>query len=189
MCNTANDYNSSLFCDGSGGVRRAYVFPTFKEDGTQSVRWLLTDGMIDSVEISEKLPVFSLKKWQVEAQTATFTDQAVGERTNKAFARQQQATFVFHGSSDELVRDLNEMGRSRLTLIIEDNRGLLHLLFKDNGGTFRDNFTPGTAVTDSYAHTITLDGVETDKAMIVPSSVLDTLQNYVPEGEEIPPVE
>jgi hypothetical protein len=177
MCNTVNDYNASAFCDGSGGVKEWYAFPTFQDDGKPTVVWTKTAGLITAVTVAATVPPFDIKTWQVEMQTSTFTDTAEGERTAKAKSRTQSATVVFHGSSAQLVADIDEMSGTRMTVIARDNRNLLHVLFLENGGSFRDAFTPGTMLLDQYAHTITLDGAETNKAPIISETILDNLIN------------
>lgn len=175
MCNTANDYNSALFCAGAGGVKTWYAFPVYDALGNQTVEWTFTSGLVSAVTVLD--PLFDLKQWKVEMATSTFVDTGEGERTAKAKSRTQTATIVMHGSSDQLVADIDEMGGSNIVLIAVDNRGLNHVLFLENGGNFKDEFTPGTALADQYAHTVTLTGMETRKAPIISDAILDDLVN------------
>lgn len=168
-CNFVNNYNHSIFCDGAGGVKKWYVFPTFIE-GTTDNSVVFTydpDGTIASVTPDSAFDAETMMgEWLVDMETSTFTDTGVGERVNKARAREQEATVVFHGTSDVLVAELDQM-IGRYTVIAQDNRGLNHVLFIENGGMITDVFTPGTALTDQYAHTLTITGREVKKAPII----------------------
>ena len=146
-CNTVNDYNASGFCDGAGGVKKWYAFPTFDDDGVHEVTFTRTSGLVTAVTVANP-STFSLKTWQVEMETSNFTDVGVGERTNKAYSREQTATPIFHGATAQMVADIDDMNKTRMTVIVEDNRGLLHVLGEVNGMSFRDSFDVGTMLTD-----------------------------------------
>lgn len=174
-CNFISEYNHNDFCDDVGGVREWYAFPTFDDNGDETVEWTFdSDGAISAVSIKDAN--FEIKRWRVEQETSTFIDTAVGERTAKARARNQEATVIFHGSSAELVADIDAM-RGRYTIVAKDNRGLNHVLFLENGGQILDEFTTGTGFEDQYAHTLTISGRETKKAPIIDDEILDELLN------------
>lgn len=178
MCNVVNDYNSALFCSGVGGVKSWYAFPATDALGNPTVNWTWTLGKISAVTVIDPL-TFALKEWKVQAETSTFVDTGVGERTQKSKSRTQTATIVMHGSNADLVADIDAMGGSNIVVIAKDNRGLNHVLFIDNGGSFQDEFTTGTAMADQYAHTVTLTGNETKKAPIITDLILDSLVNPI----------
>lgn len=171
-CNTVAAYINGS-CDLTGGVKEWVVYPLLGSNGAPAVIYTRdqTTNVITGATIND---LSTAKIWRVEAETSTFTDTKTVSKTDKSKFYAQEATIVFHGTSDVLVEELNKMN-GRYCLIAKDNEGKNHLLFDVNGGQIADVFTPGTAMGDAYAHTLKISGNESRKSSIVDDTTFNQI--------------
>ena len=162
MCELTSGY--SKLCDTAGGVATVYGLDT-KSIATVTV----TAGKITAFTMK---PGKYIYPFYVEMETATFTDDAIGERANGAYARQQTGTLVLHGNTEEMIVQLEDLAQGRSTWMYELNDGTMEVLFLKNGAKSTDSRTPGTAFEDMNGNTLTLNGKERNKAPKIEASLI-----------------
>ncbi len=163
-CELLSGYNSFNECDAQGGVASWYAF-----DRKNLESYTRTDGRITALTL--KAGKFAYE-FIVEQETSSFTDTATGERANRAYAREQSATIVLHGNTDEMIESLDSMARGRTVWVAKLNDGTYEVLFLDNGGKVSDARTSGTAFEDLNGNTLTITGKETKKAPKIDSAII-----------------
>ena len=169
MCEIATGYAAK--CDTTGGVRRWYWWATKDADGGSNYDTapVITAGAVTSLSLKAGKYAYPLN---VEMETSTFTDTAIGERANKAYAREQQADIVLHGNTAEMIVTLENAAKGRVTLAAELEDGTFEVLFLNNGGKCSDVRTPGTAYEDMNGNTLTITGKEKAKAPKIDSALI-----------------
>jgi hypothetical protein len=169
MCEIATGYTAK--CDTTGGVKRWYWWATKDADGESNydAEPVVTAGSVSAIALKAGKFAYPLN---VEMETSTFTDTAIGERANKAYGREQQADIVLHGNTPEMIVTLENAAKGRVTLAAELEDGTFEVLFLLNGGKCSDVRTPGTAYEDMNGNTLTITGREKNKAPKVASSLI-----------------
>jgi hypothetical protein len=162
MCEITSGYDK--LCDTQGGVATVYAWNTNQVDTATVVSGSITALTFDAGGY--------IYQFNVEMETATFTDAAIGERANGAYARQHDATVVLFGNTPEMITQLELMGKGRTTWAFELNDGTYEVLFLENGAKVSDSRTPGTAFEDMNGNTLTLTGKEKSKAPKISSSLI-----------------
>ncbi len=117
MCEILEGYNQ--LCDEVGGVDQWFIFSLRDENG---------EGNIDTLTVENgEVTALTLKAgkfayaFNVEMETSTFNDVAIGERVNGAYAREQTATMVLFGNTKEMIVNLENLGRGRSVVIAKLN--------------------------------------------------------------------
>jgi hypothetical protein len=169
MCEVAAGYDR--VCDNTGGVKRWYWFSTFNAQGQSnySATPVVANGAVASLSLNSGVYAYALN---VEMETSTFTDTRIGERTNKAYGREQSATIVLHGNTAEMIANIDAAAKGRVTVIAELEDGTYEVLFLENGGLITDERTPGTAYEDMNGNTLTITGKEKAKAPKISESLV-----------------
>lgn len=162
MCEITSGYTKP--CDSPGGVRKAYAWNTADVD-----TYTVTAGSISAITFEAGKYMY---EFGVEMETTTFTDAAIGERANGAYARQHDATVVLHGNTAAMIVELELMAKGRTTWAFELNDGTYEVLFLENGAKVSDSRTPGTAFEDMNGNTLTLTGKEPSKAPKISSALI-----------------
>jgi hypothetical protein len=129
----------------------------------------VANGAVTSLSLKSGKYAYPLN---VEMETSTFTDTRIGERTNKAYGREQSATIVLHGNTAAMIANIEAAAKGRVTVIAELEDGSYEVLFLNNGGLITDERTPGTAYEDMNGNTLTITGKEKAKAPKISSSLV-----------------
>lgn len=161
MCEITSGYTK--LCDSPGGVAKAYAWNTADASAT------VANGAITALTFESGKYLY---EFDVEMETTTFTDAAIGERVNGAYARQHDATVVLHGNTADMIVQLELMGKGRTTWAFELNDGTYEVLFLENGAKSTDSRTPGTAWEDMNGNTLALTGKERSKAPKISASLI-----------------
>lgn len=157
-------------CDSPGGVTTLYAFPVKDSSGASCYDTLTySDGAITALTLVAGKYAFP---FNVEMETATFTDTAIGERANGAYGREQSATVVLHGNTASMIVEIESLAKGRHALIAKLNDDTYELLFMENGAKVSDARTPGTAFEDLNGNTLTWTGKEKTKAMKISSAIV-----------------
>lgn len=161
MCEVISGYTRQ--CDSVGGVRRWYWFATYDGNGVSNYAAapVVTNGQVQSLSLVSGKYAYPLN---VEMETSTFTDTRIGERANKAYAREQSATIMLHGNTAEMIANIDAAAKGRVTVIAELEDGTYEVLFLLNGGVIVDERTPGQNYEDMNGNTLTITGKEKNKA-------------------------
>lgn len=164
-CEITSGYD--LVCDSPGGVDTWYAFAIANYDTLT-----YANGEVTALTLTAGKYAFPLN---VEMETSSFTDTAVGERTNVAYGRQQTATVVLHGNTAEMIVEIENLCKGRHALIAKLNDGTYELLFAENGAKATDERTSGTAFEDMNGNTLTFNGKEKSKACKIDASLVTAL--------------
>lgn len=164
-CEITSGYD--LVCDSAGGVDTWYVYATANTD-----TFTVVNGEVTALTLTAGKYAYPLN---VEMETSTFTDSAVGERAAGAYGRQQVATVLLHGNTDDMIVQIEELATGRHSLIAKLNDGTYELLFATNGAKVTDERTPGTAFEDMNGNTLTFNGKEKNKAPKISSTIVAAL--------------
>ncbi len=168
MCELTSGYDK--LCDRAGGIDTLYAFSTKDANGTSNIDTLtVADGAVTALTLVSGKYAYP---FNVEMETATFTDTAIGERANNAYAREQSATVVLHGNTASMIVQIENLCKGRTTLIAKMNDGTYEVLFLYNGAKVSDERTPGTAYEDMNGNTLTFTGKETSKAPKISSAIV-----------------
>ncbi len=95
--------------------------------------------------------------------------------SNESYAREQSATVVMHGNTDEMITNIEETAKGRVVLIFELNDKSFEVLFLENGGLVRDERASGTALEDMNGNTLTITGKEPSKAPKISNGIVQSL--------------
>ena len=158
-------------CDESGGVDVWYWYALKTALGVSNVA---TQTVVANEVTALTLEVGKFAyPLNVEIETSTFTDSALGERANKAYAREQVATIVMHGNTAAMGVLLEEAAKGRVVLIgkIAGDESY-EVLFLNNGGKTADVRTPGTTYEDGNMNTLTITGREKNKAPKIDEAIV-----------------
>lgn len=162
MCEITQGYEE--ICDAPGGV--AVVYACNKADiDTLTV----VNGEVTALTMAAGKYIYP---FNVEMETATFTDTATGERANKSFGSEQSATVVLHGNTKEMVVELENMSKGRTVWFFKLNDDTCETLFRENGAKTSYARTPGTAYEDMNGNTLTITGKEKHKAPKIALSLI-----------------
>lgn len=168
MCELTSGYDK--LCDRAGGIDTLYAFSTKDANGASNIDTLtVADGAVTALTLVSGKYAYP---FNVEMETATFTDTAIGERANNAYAREQSATVVLHGNTASMIVQIENLCKGRTTLIAKMNDGTYEVLFLYNGAKVSDERTPGTAYEDMNGNTLTFSGKETSKAPKISSAIV-----------------
>lgn len=171
MCEVLEGYDK--LCDETGGVKKWYWFSLKDDTGASNIDTLtIVDGEVTALTLAAGKFAYALN---VEMETSTFTDTAIGERANGSYGREQEATVVLHGNTKEMIVTLENAGRGRTVLIPELEDGTFEVLFIGNGAKMSDARTPGTAYEDMNGNTLTFSGKEKNKAPKIDSAIVAAL--------------
>ena len=171
MCEILEGYNQ--LCDEVGGVDQWFIFSLRDENG---------EGNIDTLTVENgEVTALTLKAgkfayaFNVEMETSTFNDVAIGERVNGAYAREQTATMVLFGNTKEMIVNLENLGRGRSVVIAKLNDETYEVLFIEKGAKMSDDRSPGQAYEDLNGNTLTFTGKERNKAPKIDSAIVAAL--------------
>lgn len=168
MCELTSGY--SRLCDRAGGIDTLYAFSTKDSLGVSNYDTLtVVAGEVTALTLKAGKYAYA---FNVEMETATFTDTAIGERANNAYAREQSATVVLHGNTASMIVQIEALCQGRTTLIAKMNDGTYEVLFLNNGAKVSDERTPGTAFEDMNGNTLTFSGKEQNKAPKISSTIV-----------------
>jgi len=171
MCEVLEGY--SKLCDETGGVDTWYWFSLTDDLGVSNVAtYTVVAGEVTALTLTTGNQAFALN---VEMETSTFTDSGIGGRAEGSYAREQEATVVFHGNTKEMIVTLENAGKGRTVLIAKLNDGTYEVLFAEKGAKMSDVRTPGTAYEDMNGNTLTFTGKEKSKAPKIDSAIVATL--------------
>jgi hypothetical protein len=171
MCELTSGYNA--LCDTQGGVETWYLFATKDSAGASNIDTLtIANGQVSALTLVTGKYAYP---FNVEMETSTFTDKAVGDRANKAYAREQSATIVAHGNTAEMITMIEQLCQGRVSAIAKCNDGTYELLFAENGAKVLDERAVGTKYEDMNGNTLTLTGKEKLKACKISSVIVEAL--------------
>lgn len=162
-------------CDSTGGVRRAILYSKFDDQGSDNVDTLemdTTPGEITDLTLKSGKQAFS---FTFEVETANATDNAVGEKANSAYAREQSVMLIMAGNSPEKIAEFELMGKGRICVILELEDGTFEHFFIENGAKMLDERATGTAYEDFNGTTLNFSGKERIKARKIDSAIAEAL--------------
>jgi hypothetical protein len=167
-CELTSGYNK--LCDTPGGVDTWYLFSTKDSNGESNIDTLtVANGAVTALTLKTGKYAYP---FNVEIETSSFTDTAVGERANGAYAREQSATVMLHGNTAEMIVQIESLCKGRTTLIAKLNDGTYEVLFLQNGAKCNDERASGTAYEDMNGNTLTFTGKEPAKAVKISSTIV-----------------
>jgi len=151
-------------CDDAGGIQTWYAVST-KEIASTTV----VGGLVTSITMNAGKFAYP---FNVEMETSNFTDKAIGERANSAYAREQAATIKVSGNTAEMIVAIEDMCKDRVTLFVKLNDGSMEVAFLENGAKLSDERDTGTAFEDFNGNTLTAAGKEKSKAPKIGESLV-----------------
>jgi hypothetical protein len=171
MCELVTGYDK--ICDLAGGVDTWYIFATKDSSGNSNIDTLtVANGEVTDLTLASGKYAHP---FNVEIETSSFTDIAVGDRPNGSYAREQSATILLHGNTASMIEMIEDMCKGRVTVIAKLNDGTYEVLFLNNGGKASDERATGTAFEDMNGNTLTITGKETSKAPKIDSAIVSAL--------------
>jgi len=171
MCEIEEGYDA--LCDVAGGTETVYWYSLKDDTGASNVDTrTVSAGNVTALTLVSGKYAYPLN---VEIETATFTDTAVGERANKAYAREQSSTVILHGNTAAMINMIDVGAKGRIGLIHKLNDGTYEHLFLENGAKMTDERTPGTAYEDMNGNTLTFTGKEKTKAPKISSAIVTAM--------------
>lgn len=163
----------SKVCDSPGGVDTFYAFAVKDSSGESNYTALvLADGEVTSLTLKAGKYAFP---FNVEIETASFTDTASGERSAGAYARTQAGTAMLHGNTSSMIVDVEALAKGRHAIIAKMNDDTYELFFAVNGAKVTDERATGTAYEDMNGTTLTFAGKEKQKACKISSVIVNAL--------------
>ena len=167
-CEITSGYNK--VCDSPGGVDTFYAFAVKDSTGASNyATFTQADGAVTALTLVTGKFAFP---FNVEMETASFTDTAAGERTAGAYSRTQAGTAMLHGNTAAMITDIEAMGKGRHAVIAKLNDGTYELFFAENGAKVSDERATGTAYEDMNGTTLTFSGKEKTKACKISSTIV-----------------
>jgi len=167
-CEITSGYNK--VCDSPGGVDTFYAFAVKDSTGASNYQTLgYANGEVTALTLVTGKYAFP---FNVEIETASFTDTASGERTAGAYARTQAGTAMLHGNTAAMITDIEAMGKGRHAIIAKMNDGTYEIFFMENGAKVTDERATGTAYEDANGTTLTFAGKEKTKACKISSTIV-----------------
>lgn len=172
-CEITSGYNK--VCDSPGGVDTFYAFAV--KDSTGASNYVpntltILDGAVTAIELKAGKYAFP---FNVEMETASFTDTAAGERTAGAYSRVQAGTAMLHGNTASMIVDIEALAKGRHAVIAKMNDDSYELFFMENGAKVTDERATGTAYEDMNGTTLTFAGKEKTKACKISSTLVMSL--------------
>jgi len=179
MCELIDGYNK--VCDTAGGIETIFLLSVVDDNGESNYEFIdIEDGEIVDMEMK---PGKYAWPFVIEMETATFTDESIGDRPNGAAARNQSATVILHGNTPEMIVQIENLTKGRTALIAKLVDGTYEVLFLKNGAKVADSRTPGTAYEDMNGNTLTFTGKEPQKAPKISAAVILSLLDPVAFSE------
>ena len=172
-CEITSGYNK--VCDSPGGVDTFYAFAV--KDSTGASNYVpntltILDGAVTAIELKAGKYAFP---FNVEMETASFTDTSAGERTAGAYSRVQAGTAMLHGNTASMIVDIEALAKGRHAVIAKMNDDSYELFFMENGAKVTDERATGTAYEDMNGTTLTFAGKEKTKACKISSTLVMSL--------------
>ena len=157
-------------CDAPGGVATFYAFPVKNSSGVSNyASFTSSAGAVTALTLETGVYAYP---FNVEIETASFNDKAIGERTNGAYGREQSGTAMLHGNTASMIVNIEAMCKSRHAIIAKLNDDTYELFFRENGAKVSDDRATGTAYEDMNGTTLTFAGKEKTKALKIDSSIV-----------------
>jgi hypothetical protein len=172
-CEITSGYNK--VCDSPGGVDTFYAFAVKDSSGESNYAdngLVIADGQVTTLTLKTGKYAFA---FNVEIETASFTDTKGGERTAGAYSRTQAGTVMLHGNTASMITDIEAMAKGRHAIIAKLNDDSYELFFAENGAVASDERATGTAYEDMNGTTITFAGKEKIKACKISSTIVEAL--------------
>ncbi len=167
-CEIKSGYNK--VCDSPGGVDTFYAFAVKDSTGASNyATFTQADGQVTALTLVTGKFAFP---FNVEMETASFTDTGAGERTAGAYSRTQAGTAMLHGNTAAMITDIEAMGKGRHAVIAKLNDGTYELFFAENGAKVSDERATGTSYEDMNGTTLTFAGKEKTKACKISSTIV-----------------
>lgn len=157
----------ALPCDTPGGVAEWYFM-----NASEVTSVTITAGEVTAISMAVGTSAY---QFEVEKQSSSFTDKAIGSVENKSYGREQSAEIMLHGNTKENVSLFELLGRGRVMVIAKLNDGTYELLFHEGGAKFLDERTSGKNIDDANGNKLTTTHRQIAKAPKVPQTVIDTL--------------
>jgi len=171
MCEVLEGYNT--LCDEVGGVDTWYWFAVKDGSGNSNIdTYTVVDGEVTALTLAIGKQAYALN---VEMETSKATDTGIGDRPNKSYGREQEATVILHGNTKEMIVTLEAAGKGRTALIAKLNDGTYELFFAVNGAKMSDVRDTGQAYEDLNGNTLTFTGKEKAKAPKIDSAIVASL--------------
>ncbi len=169
MCELIASING-INCDEAGGVDTWYAYSLYDSTGASNVDTLtIVAGEVTALTLVTGKYAYPIN---VEQETSTGTDNAVGERTNGSYAREQSASIMLHGNTKEMIVSIEQLAQGRTVLIAKLNDGTYELLFSQFGAKCLDERAFGTAFEDMNGTTLNFAGKEIYKAPKIDSATV-----------------
>lgn len=157
-------------CDAPGGVATFYAFPVKSTSGVSNyATFTSAAGAVTALTLETGVYAYP---FNVEMESAQFTDTAIGERTNGAYAREQSGTAVLHGNTASMIVNIEAIAKGRHAIIAKLNDDTYELFFRENGAKVSDARTTGQAYEDMNGNTLTFSGKEKTKALKIDSAIV-----------------
>ncbi len=171
MCEMTQGF--ARVCDSTAGVRRAVIYSKFDADGEDNVDTLtISGGEITDLTLKSGKQAFA---FNFEVETANATDNAVGEKANSAYAREQSVMLMMAGNTALQIDEFETMGKGRLCVIVELEDGTYEHYFIENGAKMLDERATGTAYEDFNGTTLNFSGKERTKAKKIDATIVESL--------------
>lgn len=172
MCEITAPING-FSCDRAGGVDTWYAFSRYDATGASNIATLtVTNGAVTALTLATGKYAYPIN---VEQETSSATDTAIGERGNNAYAREMSATLALHGNTAEMITAIENLCKGRTTLIAKMNDGTYEVFFLNFGAKCSDERTTGTSFEDMNGNTLTFTGRDTAKAPKISSVIVEAL--------------
>jgi len=94
-------------CDAAGGVDKVYIFPVRDDAGESTIAsYATTGGNVTDLVLVDGKKAFT---FNIEAETASFTDDSVGEKVAGSNAYTHTSTVVLHGNTAETIVNVENL--------------------------------------------------------------------------------
>ena len=171
MCELTSGEN--LTCDAAGGVDKVYIFPVIDSNGESTIATYDTlGGNVTDLTLVNGKKAFV---FNIEAETASFTDDSVGEKVAGSNAYTHTSTIVLHGNSADTIVNVENLDAGRHAVIHQMADGTYELLHMTNGGKSQSSRASGTVYEDMNGTTLTITSKEKKKARKVSQLIVDSL--------------
>jgi len=160
-------------CDAAGGVDRVYIFPVRDDDGVSTIADYQTSG--GNVSILTLVDGKKAFTFNIEAETASFTDDSVGEKVAGSNAYTHTSTVVLHGNTAETIVNVENLDAGRHAVIHQMADGSYELLHMTNGGKSQSSRASGTVYEDMNGTTLTITSKEKKKARKISEEIVQSL--------------
>ena len=157
-------------CDEAGGVETWYAFARYDDNGDSVINTItIASGECTALTLEAGKFAYPVN---VDIERSSFTDTAVGERVDGAYAREQSATIMLNGNTATMIDTIETLCKGRTVWIAKLNDGTYELLFSGNGAKCSDERSSGQNFEDMNGSTLTLTGKETYKAVKIDSAIV-----------------